>query len=204
MNLINYILDNDMIFYSVYAGTAGMIGFSFIKQYLHCFYANKEVQTSSNYANKEVQTSALDDYSDIPGQIVQNSETSALDFYSEISSQIVQNSETSAETNSPEFYPVEHIDSITQSLDISTSTTFSPISTDMKFLPDIVEYNENNQIDYFHELKYQEIQELFEQKIHDHMLTDSYVRNIVYSFDDSQLGLSNINDLIYQAMLWWC
>jgi hypothetical protein len=60
----NYLLNNDLVFYSMFAGTVGFIGYKFVSSYLNSFYLDKGVQTS-----------AWEDYSDRPSQIGSNSIT---------------------------------------------------------------------------------------------------------------------------------
>jgi hypothetical protein len=47
MTLLNYIFENNVIFYSIFAGTAGLIGYSFITSYLDSFYVDEGVQTDA-------------------------------------------------------------------------------------------------------------------------------------------------------------
>jgi hypothetical protein len=47
MILFNYILDNNIIFYSIFAGTAGVIGYSIITSYVNSFYVDKGIQTDA-------------------------------------------------------------------------------------------------------------------------------------------------------------
>jgi len=62
--MLNYLLNNDLVFYSMFAGTVGFIGYKFVSSYLNSFYLDKGVQTS-----------AWEDYSDRPSQIGSNSIT---------------------------------------------------------------------------------------------------------------------------------
>lgn len=52
---LNYILDNNLVFYGIFATTAGFIGYSFVSSYLNSFYIDKGIQTD-----------AWEDYSDRP------------------------------------------------------------------------------------------------------------------------------------------
>jgi hypothetical protein len=47
MILFDYILDNDVMFYSIFASTAGYIGFSFVRSYLNSYYVDEGVQTDA-------------------------------------------------------------------------------------------------------------------------------------------------------------
>jgi len=72
----NYLLNNDLVFYSMFAGTVGFIGYKFVSSYLNSFYLDKGVQTS-----------AWEDYSDRTSQIGSNSITS-IDAITPISENI--------------------------------------------------------------------------------------------------------------------
>jgi hypothetical protein len=74
--MLNYLLNNDLVFYSMFAGTVGFIGYKFVSSYLNSFYLDKGVQTS-----------AWEDYSDRPSQIGSNSITS-IDTITPISENI--------------------------------------------------------------------------------------------------------------------
>ena len=65
MTLLNYIIDNNVVFYSGFAGTVGFIGYKFVSSYLETFFVDKAVQTE-----------AWEDYSDRPSQIASDSITS--------------------------------------------------------------------------------------------------------------------------------
>lgn len=97
--LFNYIFDNDLNFYVVFAATAGFIGYSFVSSYLDSFYIDKGVQTS-----------AWEDYSDRP-------------------SQIVSDGLTSIDAITPRFSPIDYTNTGTQTLAgyTSTVTTILPI-----------------------------------------------------------------------------
>ena len=58
MTLLNYILDNNIVFYSLFTGTVGFIGYKFVSFYLNTYYV-------------DIQTSAWEDYFDRSGQILQ-------------------------------------------------------------------------------------------------------------------------------------
>jgi hypothetical protein len=45
--MLNYLLNNDLVFYSMFAGTVGFIGYKFVSSYLNSFYLDKGVQTSA-------------------------------------------------------------------------------------------------------------------------------------------------------------
>jgi hypothetical protein len=45
--LFNYLLENDLVFFSVFTGTVGFIGYKFVSSYLNSFYIDKGVQTEA-------------------------------------------------------------------------------------------------------------------------------------------------------------
>jgi hypothetical protein len=45
--VLNYLFDNEVIFYSMFAGTGCFIGYKFVSIYLNSFYLDKEVQTEA-------------------------------------------------------------------------------------------------------------------------------------------------------------
>jgi hypothetical protein len=47
MTLLNYALDNSLLFGVAFAGTAGLIGYKFVSSYLNSFYLDKGIQTSA-------------------------------------------------------------------------------------------------------------------------------------------------------------
>lgn len=63
--ILNNNLDNDMVFYSIFIGVAGTIGYSLTKYIL-----------SKSYAEKSVQTNVEENLSDRPSQILQDNITS--------------------------------------------------------------------------------------------------------------------------------
>ena len=65
MTLFNYLIDNGYVFYSLFACTAGFMGYKFVSFYLNSYYVDKGVQTD-----------AWEDYSDRPSQILCDSITS--------------------------------------------------------------------------------------------------------------------------------
>lgn len=83
MTLFNYILENSdaVIFYSIFTGVAGALGYSFVSSYFNNAFASK--------VDKGTQTDVWEDYSDRP-------------------SQIIQDSVTSIDTQTPQFSPVEY------------------------------------------------------------------------------------------------
>jgi hypothetical protein len=74
--LFNYLLENDLVFFSVFTGTVGFIGYKFASSYLNSFYIDKGVQTE-----------AWEDYSNRPSQIGSDSLTS-IDTITPISENI--------------------------------------------------------------------------------------------------------------------
>lgn len=101
MKLFNYILDNDILFYGMFIGVACHFGLTFISS---IYFDNIEV------TDKGVQTDAWEDYSDRP-------------------SQILLDNTTSIDTQTPQFSPIEYIDTASQTMagDSSTVTTVLPI-----------------------------------------------------------------------------
>jgi hypothetical protein len=45
--LFNYLFENEVIFYSMFAGMGCFIGYKFVTAYFGCSYVNKEVQTEA-------------------------------------------------------------------------------------------------------------------------------------------------------------
>jgi hypothetical protein len=76
MTIFNYILDNNVIFYSIFAGTAGILGYSLCKSILNHYesnsdfdYLNTDLETTSNiYSEVNTQT--------VPGSV--SSQTTVL------------------------------------------------------------------------------------------------------------------------------
>ena len=62
MTLFNYLLDNNIIFYSIFATTAGFIRYSCISSYFN-----------SSYIDEGIQTEAWEDYSERASQIASES-----------------------------------------------------------------------------------------------------------------------------------
>ena len=79
MTIFNYILDNNTIFYSLFAVTGGLLGYKLVTSILE-----------TQYIDKNIQTDAWENYSDRPSQIL---ETSSI----------------ITDTQTPVFYPVEQI-----------------------------------------------------------------------------------------------
>jgi hypothetical protein len=48
MTLFNFLIENDLIFFSMFSGTVGLIGYSFVTNYLH----------STSVKDKGIQTDA--------------------------------------------------------------------------------------------------------------------------------------------------
>ena len=74
--LFNYLINNDLVFYSMFAGTVGLIGYKFASSYLNSFYVDKSIQTD-----------AWEDYSERLSQIGSKSVTS-IDTITPISKNI--------------------------------------------------------------------------------------------------------------------
>jgi hypothetical protein len=45
--MLNYLLNNDLVFYSMFAGTVGFMGYKFISSYVNSFYVDKSIQTDA-------------------------------------------------------------------------------------------------------------------------------------------------------------
>ena len=45
--LLNYLFDNEVIFYSMFVGMGGFIEYKFVTSYFDSFYVDKGVQTSA-------------------------------------------------------------------------------------------------------------------------------------------------------------
>jgi len=74
IKIINNNLDNDLVFYGVFIGVVGSIGYSFTRQILR-----------KSYVDKGVQTEAGENLSDRPSQIITDNVTS-IDTLSPVSS----------------------------------------------------------------------------------------------------------------------
>ena len=121
MTLLNYALDNGLLFYGAFTGMVWFVGYKLVSSYLN-----------SVYVDKEVQTDAWEDYSDRP-------------------SQLVSNNATSIDTVTPRIFPTEHLNfsqslsgTGTQTLTegANTATTVLPIPpVNLKVIPnpDIVQ-----------------------------------------------------------------
>jgi len=79
MILFNYLIDNNYVFYGLFATTAGIMGYKIVSSYLNSFYVDKGIQTD------------------------------AWEDYSERASQLVSNSVTSIDTVTPRISPTEYI-----------------------------------------------------------------------------------------------
>jgi hypothetical protein len=89
MTLFNFLTDNSLVFYSLFTGTVGFIGYSCASSYLSSFYADKEIQTD-----------AREDYSERPSQIGSNSATS-IDTVTPVSPTITSETENTISTILP-------------------------------------------------------------------------------------------------------
>ena len=78
MTILNYALDNGLLFYGAFASMVGFMGYKLVSSCL-----------SYSYVDKEVQTDVWEDYLDRP-------------------SQLVSNSVTSVDTATPRISPTEH------------------------------------------------------------------------------------------------
>jgi len=102
--MLNYLINNDLVFYSMFTGTMGFIGYKFVTSYLNSFYVEKSVQTE-----------AWEDYSDRPSQIGSQSVTS-IDTVTPISENI-----------SPTVQTISDLGTQSMSGDASAVTTVLPI-----------------------------------------------------------------------------
>jgi len=98
--MLNSLLNNDLIFYSMFAETVGFMGYKFISSYVNSFYVDKGVQTD-----------AWEDYSNRPSLIGPESVTS-IDTVTPISQYVSPTSEVGIQTISDR---------------VSTATTVLPI-----------------------------------------------------------------------------
>lgn len=76
MTIFNYLINNNLVFYSLFTGTVGFIGYKLTSSYLNSFYVDKGIQTE-----------AWENYSDRPSQLGSNSITS-IDTITPISENI--------------------------------------------------------------------------------------------------------------------
>ena len=84
--MLNYLFNNDLVFYSMFAGTVGFIGYKFASSYVNSFYVDKSIQTD-----------AWEDYSERLSQIGSNSVTS-IDTVTPISQYVSPTSEVGIQT----------------------------------------------------------------------------------------------------------
>lgn len=110
--MINFLIDNNYIFYGLYASTAGFIGYKFVSSYINCFYVDKGIQTD------------------------------AWEDYSERASQLASNSVTSIDTVTPKISPTEYINStptvqITSDIGIQTITDSASTATTVLPIPQV-------------------------------------------------------------------
>lgn len=181
MTFLNNILDNDILFYGMFAGVACHIGLSFLSSVLH---------SGKGYTNTSVQTDTWEDYSDRP-------------------SQIIPDNVTSIDTMTPRFSPIDSIgagsqigpdplEAWTQALagDVSTVTTILPIPpVNIQIVPntDIRAYSANNSL---YNSKINEINELYSQEMSDNMVSDADLTYVVKSFTIAELNSNNVNEII--------
>jgi hypothetical protein len=86
--VLNNNLDNDLVFYGLFIGVVGTIGYSFASKIL-----------SKSYVEKGVQTDAEENFSDRPNQIIQDNLTS-IDTLSPVSSTDTLSPISSTDTSS--------------------------------------------------------------------------------------------------------
>lgn len=178
MTLLNYLTNNDLIFYGAFAGTVGFIGYKLVTSYINSFYIDKGVQTE-----------AWEDYSNRTSQMGAKSVTS-IDTVTPISGNI-----------SPVFTTNTTSEIGTQTIIESSST----VTTVLPVPPINIEIIPNQDIKVYdlHELKTQEIMELFSEDINKNGLTDTYVKHVIDSFSITQLNSEDINEAIYYTLMWW-
>lgn len=109
MTIFNYTLENGLLFWGAFATTAGFMGYSLISSYLN-----------SSYSDKGIQTDIWEDYSDRPSQIMQVSQTSSQNI-------------------TPDFSPVDYINTGAQvaldTIEAGVQTISESVSTTTTVLP---------------------------------------------------------------------
>jgi len=179
MTLFNYTLNNDLVFYSMFAGTVGLIGYKFISSYVNSFYVDKSIQTD-----------AWENYSNRSSQMAPESITS-IDTITPISENISPIS--TLQTTSG-------VGTLTTTDGASTVTTVLPIPTvnvEIVPNPDILELNVLNSLQ---ESKIYEINELFSEELFNNVITEADLTYIVKSFTITELNNRNINEIILSFM----
>lgn len=172
-NIINYTLDNGLLFGVAFVGTAGFMGYKFASAYLNSFYLDKGVQTS-----------AWEDYSDRPSQIGAESITS-IDTVTPISENI-----------SPTILTTSEIVTQTMSDGTSTATTVLPVAPiNIETVPnkDILDLSVLKSLQ---EQKFYEINDLFVEDLFNNAITDTDLTYIIKSFTIAELNSKNINEII--------
>ena len=174
MTLFNYILDNNVIFYSIFTTTVGFIGYSCISSYYNSYYIDEGVQTE-----------AWEDYSNGP-------------------SQIASDSVTTLEAITPVSSTFESVPSapVTQAIseNASTVTTILPIPpVNIEIVPnlDITKYSSDLSV---YRNKIHEINELYGTEILDNVITKADLDYIIKSFSVTELQSSDINSLILEII----
>jgi hypothetical protein len=173
--IINYLINNDLVFYGMFAGTVGFIGYKCVSSYLNSFYEDKGIQTE-----------AWEDYSNRPSQIGSNSATS-LDTVTPISENI-----------SPTFTTrtISEVGTLTTTDGTSTVTTVLPVPlVNIETVPnsDIIELNTLKSLQ---ESKFHEINELFSKEFFHNVITEADLTYIIKGFTISEINSANINELI--------
>lgn len=182
MTLFNFLTDNSLVFYGLFAGTIGFMEYSFATSYLGSFYVDKGIQTD-----------AWEDYSNRASQIAYDSPTS-LDTVTPVSHVFTSNTGNTLSTMSP----------ISPTLTSDTAQTVSTILpvplVEIEIIPnrDIAEYglSHNSLV----ETKIQEIKGLYANEMYDYMITNVDLAYIVKSYTITQLSSSGINEAILNIM----
>jgi hypothetical protein len=179
MTILNFVIDNTTIIFSILAGSALIIG---ISSFTHLVDSIIEENQTVEWENSSETSSLIDS-----------------DRASEADSTTSDETVTPATVNNK-------TPTIDQTVtDVNTEPIDSPEQIDnwVASLPPIPDHVEITEISDIHESKFEEIQELYKEVIEEYYLTDVFVRNVVYSFDASKLELENINELILETLTWW-
>lgn len=173
----NYILDNNIIFYSIFAGTAGFISYKFVSSYLNSFHKDIGVQTE-----------AWEDYSDRPSQLAFNSSTS-LDTVTPLTSPTDYICQSIVQTT-----PEVGTQTITDGgSSVTTVLPIPPVNIEIIPNPDIVNISDVNTI---YLSKIQEISQLYPKELYDAVVTQSDLNYLIKSFTIEQLSASSFNEYV--------
>lgn len=176
--MIDSLINNDVVFYSIFTGITGAISYSLISSIFNSVYRNK--------VEKGVQTDAWENYSDRPSQIISDS-----------------NSLTSVDTMTPGISPIQHFSSqqilsdagnLTVTEGASTTTTvlpIPPVHTEFIPNPDLHNVLDINQII---SSKVQELSQLYQRELYENVMTNSDLIYLVKTFTIEQISSSNFNE----------